>query len=68
MKCFRRLLGVTYHDRRTNQSLLEEINDIIGARMRLANEVKKFKVADYPKFAENRICKFILSATSVERA
>ena len=44
MKCFRRLLGVTYHDRRTNQSILEEINDIIGARMRLANEVKKFKL------------------------
>ena len=31
-------------DRRTNQSILEEINDIIGARMRLANEVKTFKL------------------------
>ena len=44
MKCFRRLLGISYRAHRTNISVLDEVNAIAGKVTRLTDLVKRLKL------------------------
>lgn len=44
MKCMRRVLGITYHDRRTNESIVQEIQDIGAPLPGLVEHIKKSKL------------------------
>lgn len=44
MKCLRKLLGISFHEHRTNESILQEVEHIIGPFTRLTTIVKRTKL------------------------
>ena len=64
MKCFRKLLRISYREHRTNVSVLNEIEDLVGAQEPLLGTIKRRKLAWFGHVTRHDgLCKTVLQGT-----
>ena len=60
MKCYRRILNVSYRDRKTTDYVQQKIEELGGKRERLLQVVKRRKLQWYGKTRHDSLAKTIL--------